>query len=174
MVHLPIRASCSGVLESILPLANKLLKDPSTVVRCSLAISLVELLSLFVGLGSQGGDESLPNTNGGDDSRGIRKDGYKRHKRHIDETLIPLVHRLLHDAGPEVTSATLRAVSNASRRNARDINTKQKKDFSSASASTTTAPRTLLTELQLPKRIRYLFPSCQNRRFYASCQTCPI
>jgi len=127
--------SCSGVLESLLPLAIKLLKDPSAIVRCSLAISAGELLTLLVGLGSQDGDESLPTINGGDDSTGISNDGYKRHKRHIDETLIPLVQRLLHDADPEVTSAALRAVTNASRGNARDINTKRKKDFSSASAS---------------------------------------
>jgi len=50
---------------------------------------------------------------------------HRRDKKHVDETLIPLVQRLLHDTDPEVTSAALRAVTNASRGNVREISSRR-------------------------------------------------
>ena len=50
----------------------------------------------------------------------------RQQKKHIDETLIPLVQKLLHDTDPEVTSAALRAVTNASRGNVREISSKRR------------------------------------------------
>eukprot|EP00549_Striatella_unipunctata_P007288 CAMPEP_0118725816 /NCGR_PEP_ID=MMETSP0800-20121206/33351_1 /TAXON_ID=210618 ORGANISM="Striatella unipunctata, Strain CCMP2910" /NCGR_SAMPLE_ID=MMETSP0800 /ASSEMBLY_ACC=CAM_ASM_000638 /LENGTH=854 /DNA_ID=CAMNT_0006634559 /DNA_START=259 /DNA_END=2824 /DNA_ORIENTATION=+ len=108
-----------GVLEALLPLAIKLLKDPSTSVRVSLATSCGELLTLLVGLESL---DQITSIASGDASG---EGSFKRHKRHVDETLIPLVQRLLHDPDPEVTSAGLRAVTNASRGNVREISTRR-------------------------------------------------
>jgi len=111
------------VLESLLPVAIKLIKDSSTTVRVSLATASGELLTLLVGLQSLealssqvDGIVENPNT-----SR------FVRHKRHIDDTLIPLVQRLLHDKDPEVTSSALRAVTNASRGNVREISSRQQR-----------------------------------------------
>ena len=128
-----------SVLECLLPVAIKLLKDPSTDVRVSLATSSGELLTLLVGLqsheeissvASSGNSPSNSESSGLDGSlrslnMGVLDGGFKQHKKHIDETLIPLVQRLLHDADPEVTSAALRAVSNASRGNVREISSRK-------------------------------------------------
>mmetsp|Transcript_9046 Transcript_9046/g.11111 ORF Transcript_9046/g.11111 Transcript_9046/m.11111 type:complete len:894 (+) Transcript_9046:1-2682(+) len=111
-----------GVLEALLPVAIKLLKDPSPGVRVSLATSAGELLTLLVNL------DNLDIYDGNNDENDARaklakqnsKEELKQHKRHIDETLIPLVQRLLHDSDPEVTSAALVAVTNASRGNVRN------------------------------------------------------
>ena len=114
-------STSNGVLECLFPTALKLLKDPSTTVRVSLATSSGELLTLLVGLGSY---EELSTF---DKSEGS---GFKQHKRHVDETLIPLVQRLLHDPDPEVTSAALRAVTNASRGNVKEISTRTQSNSS--------------------------------------------
>lgn len=109
-----------GVLEALLPVSIKLIRDPSAVVRVSLATAAGELLTLLVGLESLE-EISLPTSS---DATAAGTDvtvGYKRHKKHVDETLIPLVQKLLHDPDPEVTSSALRAVTNASRGNVREI-----------------------------------------------------
>jgi len=101
-------SSSIGVLEALLPTAIKLLKDPSPDVRVSLATSMGELLTLLVGLDNNSKSTTSPNN-----GTAI----VKQHKKHIDETLIPLLQRLLHDSDPEVTSAALAAVTHASRGN---------------------------------------------------------
>lgn len=105
-----------GVLEALLPTALKLLRDPSPLVRISLATSCGELLTLLVGLGSY---EELTTFSS--------QKTFHKHKRHIDQTLIPLVQKLLHDRDPEVTSAALRAVTNASRGNVKEISSENEK-----------------------------------------------
>lgn len=103
------QSSGVGVLESLLPAAVKLQKDASAAVRCALASAVGELLTLLVGLENHD-DESL------DEGPTVSK-----YKHHVDEKLIPLVQKLLHDPDPEVTSAALRAVTNASRGSPRDF-----------------------------------------------------
>jgi len=126
-----------SVLESLLPVAIKLLKDPSAGVRVSLATASGELLTLLVGLqshedilsaagtsqsGVDGSGLVVPSSSQAAGGTGM---GFRQHKKHIDETLIPLVQRLLHDPDPEVTSAALRAVTNASRGNVREISSRR-------------------------------------------------
>lgn len=109
-----------GVLEALLPLTIKLQKDPGASVRVALATSAGELLTLLVGLQTQE-EISSPSQN---DSASIGSDsvsGFRIHKKHVDQTLIPLLQQLLHDSDPEVTSSALRAVTNASRGNVREI-----------------------------------------------------
>jgi len=111
-----------SVLESLLPVAIKLLKDPASGVRVALATASGELLTLLVGLGSYDDLVSAEKVTSGANGENAGQDaGFKRHKRHVDDTLIPLVQRLLHDTDPEVTSAALRAVTNASRGNVKEI-----------------------------------------------------
>mmetsp|Transcript_17173 Transcript_17173/g.24819 ORF Transcript_17173/g.24819 Transcript_17173/m.24819 type:complete len:546 (+) Transcript_17173:1-1638(+) len=89
----------AAMLQTLLPMCEKLKSDPCTKVRIALALASGELLSLLVGLeGTTGSDSKV------DD-----------HRKVVDESLIPLLQKLLHDEEPEVTSAALRAVSNASR-----------------------------------------------------------
>lgn len=110
-----------SVLESLLPVALKLQIDPVTEVRICLAAAAGELLSFLVwrhpskdvDLSEEGAtnEESL-------------------HKRYIDNQLIPLLQRLLQDSDPEVTSAALRAVTNASRSHSRDMECRRNEDDS--------------------------------------------
>jgi len=114
-----------NVLESLLPVATKLLKDKSTDVRVSLATAAGELLTLLVRLEEIVGSDGQSATNTsissevGNLDRNVSES--KGHKKHIDVTLIPLLQTLLHDTDPGVTSAALRAVTNASRGNVREI-----------------------------------------------------
>lgn len=107
-----VPAGESSVLDALVPAAIKLQKDPSASVRIALATAAGEMLTLLVAL--QRSEASPIDTTEGSGRRSIRYE-----KRHVDERLIPLVQRLLHDAEPEVTSSALRAVTNASR--AREI-----------------------------------------------------
>ncbi|KAL3817412.1 hypothetical protein ACHAXA_011041 [Cyclostephanos tholiformis] len=66
-----------AVLESLLPLALKIQKDTSSMVRSGTT--------------------------------------YMEHKKYVDDILIPILQKLLQDSDPEVTTASLRAVTNASR-----------------------------------------------------------
>ena len=111
-----------SVLESLLPVTIKLSKDPSSSVRVSLATASGELLTLLVGLQSLDEIPIIDGTSSGNENG----EQFTRYKRHIDDTLIPLVQRLLHDKIPEVTSAALRAVTNASRGNVREISSRRK------------------------------------------------
>lgn len=138
-----------NVLESVLPVAIKLLKDPSVVVRVSLATASGELLTLLVGLqtteelvaASTSSMSSISSADGGAPGASVSSSdsnaatGFQRYKKHIDEKLIPLVQRLLHDTDPEVTSAALRAVTNASRGNVREISSRRPATAASSSAA---------------------------------------
>lgn len=112
----PDRAGVT-VLEALLPASIKLLNDLSSNVRVALATAAGDLLTLLVGL------ESLHEISPPSSSTQILDAGEntKSNKAHVDETLIPLLQKLLNDNDPEVTSATLRAVTNASRGNVREI-----------------------------------------------------
>jgi len=120
--HLP--SDGGSVLDSLLPVSVKLVKDPSPDVRISLATSAGELLMLLVGLESLGG-VSLPTGNEPSTNYIDALSSYKRHKKHVDDTLIPLIQKLLNDPDPEVTSSALRAVTNASRGNVLEIRTRR-------------------------------------------------
>jgi hypothetical protein len=109
-----IPAGESSVLDALLPAAIKLQKDASSSVRVALATAAGELLTLLVGL--QRSDDQPPKDSNTGGPISIRYE-----KRHVDERLIPLVQRLLHDPDPEVTSSALRAVTNASRGASREI-----------------------------------------------------
>ena len=103
------------ILESLLPVALKLQKDPVADVRMCLAAASGELLSFLVWLHTS--EESVTN-----------KESTQKH--YIDDILIPLLQALLQDTDPEVTSAALRAVTNASRGHARDMATRRNEDDS--------------------------------------------
>ena len=108
----------SNVLQSLLPLALKIQKDPSPAVRSSLAMATGELLIFLVGLG-HGSTASVtdltssPARSNSDVS--ALTDEHLQYKKHVDDTLIPILQKLLQDSDPEVTTASLRAVTNASR-----------------------------------------------------------
>jgi HEAT repeat protein len=90
------------VLDSLLPVALKLKKDPVVDVRISLAAAAGELLSILVGIYVT------------EETTGTDKGGSKDQK-YIDGTLIPLLQELLQDKNAEVTTSALRAVTNASK-----------------------------------------------------------
>ena len=97
------------VLESLLPLALKIQNDTSSMVRSSLAIASGELLIFLVGLeGATSSPVEAPPSPG-------RGGMYTEHKQYVDETLIPILQKLLQDSDLEVVTASLRAVTNASR-----------------------------------------------------------
>jgi hypothetical protein len=102
-----------SILEGLVPASIKLQKDPVTSVRVALAASAGELLTLLVAMQSRV-DHEL-HVASSESNTVVSDDGDKRYKRQVDERLIPLVQQLLNDADPEVTSAALRAVTNASR-----------------------------------------------------------
>jgi len=107
------------VLESLLPVALKLQKDPTTDVRMCLAAASGELLSYLVWLQHLAEESESHSQNQGETSENANADTASQ-KRYIDDTLIPLLQNLLQDPDPEVTSAALRAVTNASRGHGRD------------------------------------------------------
>jgi len=122
----------STVLESLMPLALKIQRDSSPLVRSSLATAAGELLIFLVGLGGASHDapsSPLRKREGSEappSPRSPRREGsysdetgYKRYKKHVDDTFIPILQNLLQDPDPEVTTASLRAVTNASRSSAR-------------------------------------------------------
>jgi len=130
------------VLESLLPLAVKLQRDTSAMVRPALAAATGELLIFLVGLGSSGSSSHNneppspgrvgsiePSSPGRAEISPLQpppspgRSGlvlYAEHKKHVDDTLIPILQKLLQDSDPEVTTASLRAVTNASRSGTRD------------------------------------------------------
>lgn len=115
-----IPAGESSVLDALLPAAIKLQKDPCSSVRVALATAAGEMLTLLVGL-QQAGESPLKDQQGGGMGGPV---SIRYEKRHVDERLIPLVQRLLHDTDPEVTSSALRAVTNASRGSLKDVRPK--------------------------------------------------
>ncbi len=113
-----------SVLESLLPVALKLQKDTIDVRMC-LAAASGELLSFLVWLYHHTEESSVTNDSGHDGPI---------QKKYIDDTLIPLLQALLHDPEPEVTSAALRAVTNASRGHARESSSRFEDDSVSLSS----------------------------------------
>jgi len=107
------------VLESLLPLTFKIQKDTSSAVRSSLATATGELLIFLVGLGGSASSNGFPSSPGRSSGTSLADDTIA-HKKHVDDTLIPILQKLLQDSDPEVTTASLRAVTNASRSGARD------------------------------------------------------
>jgi len=118
----------------LMPLALKIQRDSSPLVRSSLATAAGELLVFLVGLGGASHDAPSPSSpirkREGSEAppspRSPRREGsyadetgYKRYKKHVDDTFIPILQNLLQDPNPEVTTASLRAVTNASRSSAR-------------------------------------------------------
>ena len=136
-----IPAGESSVLDALVPAAIKLQNDPSTSVRIALATAAGEMLTLLVAL--QRSETSTAETTEGSSGR----QSIRYEKRHVDERLIPLVQKLLHDADPEVTSSALRAVTNASRGAAREIrpryNTEDDDSVSIASMTSMTSHTSL-------------------------------
>jgi len=108
-----------GVLESLLPQALRIQNDASAQVRSSLATAAGELLVLLVGLGSASNQVDPPLSPGrvgpsSDDGTPSQK----HHNHHVDDTLIPILQKMLQDPDPSVVTASLRAVTNASRSSA--------------------------------------------------------
>jgi hypothetical protein len=110
-------ASEVSILEALLPAASKLQKDLCASVRVALATAAGELLTLLVAMARhsvegmiQSGSEEQH-----DDERRSDQEASKKYKLQVDVRLIPMVQALLNDVDPEVTSAALRAVSNATR-----------------------------------------------------------
>ncbi|KAL3797991.1 hypothetical protein ACHAWO_004589 [Cyclotella atomus] len=97
------------VLESLLPQALKIQKDSSPEVRAALAAATGELLIFLVGAEDNNNDLAPPSP-----GRGALSNP-SQYKKYVDETLIPILQKLLQDSNPEVTTASLRAVTNASR-----------------------------------------------------------
>lgn len=112
------------VLESLLPLAIKLLKDTSVDVRSALATAAGEMLTLLVGF------QSCEEVNVFEASPICKEKERSSYKKHIDDTLIPLLQKLLQDSNPEVTSSALRAITNTSRGNVREISNRRNEDDS--------------------------------------------
>ena len=115
-------AGGDGVLQALLPVSIKLQKDLRPSVRCALATTAGELLTLLVGFDSIEEAQALNSSGELSDNPEER---IRRYKAYVDETLIPLVQQLLHDTDPEVTSAALRAVTNASRGTVREVRTRR-------------------------------------------------
>jgi hypothetical protein len=103
-----------SILDALVPASIRLQKDHVASVRVALAASAGELLTLLVRMQNRADHELLTSPGGGESIRS-EGEGDRRYKRRVDELLIPLVQQLLNDADPEVTSAALRAVTNASR-----------------------------------------------------------
>jgi hypothetical protein len=101
-----------SILEALLPAASKLQKDLCVSVRVALATAAGELLTLLVAMARQSALSMKPVM---EDQSRIEQDASKKYKLQVDDKLIPMVQLLLNDTDPEVTSAALRAVSNATR-----------------------------------------------------------
>jgi hypothetical protein len=103
-----------SILEALLPAATKLQRDTCVSVRVALAAAAGELLTLLVAMERKASEvHSLSQRS--EDHSDTRLDPGKKYKIQVDDRLIPMVQSLLNDADPEVTSASLRAVTNATR-----------------------------------------------------------
>jgi PDZ domain len=99
----------SSILDGLVPSWMKLQVDINATVRASLAAASGEMLTLLVTL-QRNLDVENANVN---ITEPVEAD--KRYQKQVDDRMIPLVQTLLNDRDPEVTSAALRAVTNASR-----------------------------------------------------------
>ncbi|MGK3735827.1 MAG: HEAT repeat protein, partial [Bacillariaceae sp.] len=145
-----VPAGESSVLDALLPAAIRLQKDPCSSVRVALATAAGELLTLLVGLQRAGEQPSKEQS----DMGGRRSIRYE--KRHVDERLIPLVQRLLHDPDPEVTSSALRAVTNASRGTTKD--SRPRFDTEEDDAISTTSMQSQTTSSSIEKNDPVFLP----------------
>lgn len=106
-----------SILEALLPAAIKLQKDPSPSVRISLAAAAGDLLTLLVAMQRRSDESSGSSVESPAPSdKSVDIEVGRKYRRQVDDRLIPLVQQLLNDSDPEVTSAALRAVTNASRK----------------------------------------------------------
>ena len=128
-----IPAGESSVLDALLPAAIKLQKDPIAAVRVALATAAGEMLTLLVAL-----QQHRPPPKEAADGT-IAPVNVRYQKRHVDDRLIPLVQKLLHDSDPEVTSSALRAVTNASRGAAGELRPRYKTSDDDDSSSCTSS-----------------------------------
>ncbi|GAX22930.1 hypothetical protein FisN_24Lh219 [Fistulifera solaris] len=103
-----------SILEALIPASIKLQKDASVSVRVSLASAVGDLLALLVSLQNRGFDVAV-DPSSLEKSLSADFDTVVHYKKHVDDRLIPTVQTLLNDSDPEVTSAALRAVTNATR-----------------------------------------------------------
>jgi hypothetical protein len=103
-----------SILEALIPASIKLQKDSSVSVRVSLASAVGDLLTLLVSLQNRG-FEVIVDPSSLEKSLSADFDTVVHYKKHVDDRLIPTVQTLLNDSDPEVTSAALRAVTNATR-----------------------------------------------------------
>jgi len=107
-------------LSSLLHSMSRMLSDTSVGVRVSLATSAGQLLVLISrndhsGSGVVGDDERSSFTVSADSSPSRSGSvAVSPHMHFVDESILPLVQRLLHDPDPSVCSNALRAVANAS------------------------------------------------------------
>jgi hypothetical protein len=104
----------------------KLQNDPSSSVRIGLAAATGELLGLLVSMqarvmsdlhaldSSAAAASSRPSSSDADEAA-------RKYKHQVDDRMIPLLQTLLNDKDPEVTSAALRAVTNATRRSVQQV-----------------------------------------------------
>jgi hypothetical protein len=105
-----------SILEALVPASIRLQKDTVPNVRVALAAAAGELLTLLVALQSRAHEATVHDSSGNASERsGADPEAGKQYKKQVDDRLIPLVQVLLNDPDPEVTSAALRAVTNASR-----------------------------------------------------------
>jgi HEAT repeat protein len=113
-----------SILEALLPAAIKLQKDGSVSVRVALAAAAGELLTLLVSMQQRVSESAIVSSPSFGSSeqpppsspeRRPEADAGRKYKVQVDDRLIPMVQSLLNDSDPEVTSAALRAVTNATR-----------------------------------------------------------
>jgi PDZ domain len=123
-------ASEVSILEALLPTAIKLHKDTSVAVRVALATATGELLTLLVALQN-------------------RHNHVGDYTVHVDDRLIPMVQKLLNDPDPEVTSASLRAVTNATRQRSRNMSVASADDDASISSAAEPVVVPVLSEEQV-------------------------
>jgi uncharacterized membrane protein YgcG len=133
-----------SILEALVPASIRLQNDNVATVRVCLAAAAGELLTLMVALQSRVHEEATSAAYYDSSSERSNVDAEsigKQYKKQVDDRLIPLVQVLLNDADPEVTSAALRAVTNASRKSMtattsrHRMNTMQSEDDGSSVAS---------------------------------------
>jgi HEAT repeat protein len=115
-----------SILEALIPASMKLQNDPSSSVRVALAATAGELLGLLVLIQARVMSEIhiLDSSAPAASSRQSSSDSdeaSRKYKRQVDDRMIPLLQTLLNDKDPEVTSAALRAVTNATRRSVQQV-----------------------------------------------------
>jgi hypothetical protein len=137
-----------SILEALLPASVRLQKDSSTSVRIALAAAAGELLSLLVAMQSRHDGVAHGTPPHVVSEHDI--ESFKKYKRHVDDRLIPLVQSLLNDKDPEVTSAALRAVTNATRSTAHHHIVQRQRHMSMASEDDSASISSFSSENKAP------------------------